>query len=254
MKILAFDIETSPHLSFHFGRWKLNIPPECTVEESAVLCIAAQWLGSKQVEFMSRWDDGQEQMLERIYELLDEADVVVHYNGTSFDCRRLNAEFIKRGWSPPSPYQQVDLFRTCKNKFGFSSHKLKHVLKDLGLTPKLEDDIRMKLWIDVVYREDPKAMKLMRAYNIQDTKSTLELYDYILGWIDGHPNWGLFVDDITDPDNPVCPNCGHREMKKHKVRRTQVQKYRQWHCGHCGKYSRGRRALTKLPETEGVVR
>ena len=42
-------------------------------------------------------------MLKRIYDLIDEADVVVHYNGKSFDMPTLSKEFIGQGWSPPAP-------------------------------------------------------------------------------------------------------------------------------------------------------
>ena len=251
MKILIVDIETSPHISCHFGRWGENIQPEKTLEESRVICWAAKWAGERKTMFMSEWGHGADEMIEGIYDLFDEADVVVGFNSKRFDVKRINSEFIRRGWTPPSPYEQVDLLLQVRKNFAFSSNRLKHLLKELDLTPKLEDNADMQLWIDVcVYNKAP-ARKRMEAYNKQDVKSTEELYDFMLGWITPHPNWGVYVDDVSDPDNPVCPNCGGRHMRKHKIRRTKVRKYRQWHCQDCGKYSRGRKHLERGEETEG---
>jgi hypothetical protein len=191
-------------------------------------------------------------MLERMWNLLDEADAVVHFNGKKFDVKRLNSEFFKAGWDAPSPYQQIDLLVQAKKHFAFSSNRLKDLLKELGLTPKLEENTDMELWMDV-YWGKAEARKRMKAYNIQDVNSTEEFYNYMLGWIDPHPNWGLFVDDVSDPDNPVCPNCGKRHMKKHKVRVTRVRKYQQWQCQECGKYSRGRKHIGEKGVDNGIV-
>lgn len=253
MRILTIDIETCPHLSFHFGRWKTNIPYQNTIMESQVLCWAAKWKDSDEVEFMSTWDHGFNAMMNGMWELLDEADVVIGFNSDAFDIKRINAEFLRLGWGRPSPYQTIDLFKQAKKHFAFSSNRLKDLLKELDLTPKLEDNADMKLWMDCAFFEDAEAQGRMEDYNIQDVLSTEEFYDYMLGWIEPHPNWGLYVDDVSDPENPVCPNCGGQHMVKHKRRYTKVNAYQQWHCNDCGRYARGRRSLTKLKNTEGLV-
>lgn len=63
MKILVIDVETLPHLSFHWGRWQQNIRPEMTESESRICCFAAQWLGKKKMIFHSEWGTGREGML-----------------------------------------------------------------------------------------------------------------------------------------------------------------------------------------------
>lgn len=253
MKILIVDIETGPHLSYHFKRWQENIPPEHTVVEGGTICWAAQWFGSSKMMFKSYWSDGFVPMLEGIYNLLDEADVVVGFNSDAFDVKMLNAEFIRQGWSPPSPYQKVDLYKQVKRHFRFSSNRLKHVLKELGLTPKVEDiDKGLALWIDVVHHKKATARNRMKAYNKQDVASTVELYEALLGWIDGHPNWGLFVND-GDGETPVCPNCKSESLHRHKVRRTSVRVYQQYQCQGCGKYSRGRKNIGPKGTDNGVL-
>jgi DNA polymerase elongation subunit (family B) len=242
MKILFVDIETSPHLSWHFGRWKQNIPAKHTVKESRVLCWAAKWAGKKKVHFMSSWHYGHEKMMQGIWELMDEADVVIGYNSKKFDVKRLNSEFIRLGWEQPSPYEQVDLLQQVKKHFAFSANRLDDVLEELGLEKKQENR-GFALWMDVM---DGKrgAQSEMRSYNIQDVKVTEELYMTIRGWISPHPNWGLYIDD----DNPTCLNCGSTNVVKHKIRRTKVRKYQQYHCNDCGSYHRGRKSLESTGE------
>jgi predicted RNA-binding Zn-ribbon protein involved in translation (DUF1610 family)/DNA polymerase elongation subunit (family B) len=245
MKILTFDIETSPHLSFHFNRWQENIPQNNTVDESSISCWAAKWYGEDEMMFMSKWGDGFEEMMAGIHGLLEEADAVIGFNSDKFDIKRVNAEFLRLGWPAPSPYGKIDLCKQAKKHFAFSSNRLKDLLSELGLTPKLSTGGGMELWIDVYFGKKA-AQKRMEEYNKQDVLSTEELYDYMLGWINPHPNWGLYVDD----DDPTCPNCGSDDIKKHKIRRTKVRKYQQWQCQNCGSYHRGRKCL----ETgEGVL-
>lgn len=253
MKILTFDIETSPHLSFHWRRWQENIPKQNTIAESATICWAAKWYGEKKIIGMADWIDGHEAMIQGIWDLLDEADVVIGFNSNKFDIKKVNAEFLRYGMAAPSPYQKIDLLLQTRKHFSFSSNRLKDLLKELELTPKLEDNANMQLWMDVVYGEKKSAQNRMFKYCKQDVGSTEEFYDYLLGWIDPHPNWGLFVDDVADADNPVCPNCGGRHLVKHKKRYTKLKAYMQWHCQDCGKYSKGRKALKKAKEDQGVL-
>ena len=253
MKIFTFDIETSPHLSFHWGRWQQNISKIFTMEESRMICWAGKWYGEKEISFMSEWDDGQDAMIEGIWTMLDEADVVIGFNSNKFDIKRVNAEFLRLGLGSPSPYQKIDLLLQARKHFAFSSNKLADLLAELDLSPKLTEDVNMSLWIDVVYGRKKRAQQTMKRYNKQDVRSTEEFYDYLLGWIDPHPNWGLFVDDVSDPNKPVCPNCGGRHLSKHKKRYTKVKSYMQWHCNSCGKYSKGRKALASAKEDQGIL-
>jgi len=250
MKILSMDIETSPHLSWHWRRWKENIPKSFTVQESRVLCWAAKWYGQKTIKFQSEWNVGSDEMLAQIWDLLDDADVVMGFNSKKFDVKRLNAEFVKRGWDAPSPYQQIDLYLQCKKNFAFSSNRLDDVLEELGLLQKLPNE-GMKLWMRVMEGERI-AQQQMKKYNIQDVEVTEQLYDHIRQWITPHPNMGLYVDDEGD-ENPACRTCGEKEMIRHKKRPTSVGLYQQWHCQNCGAYHRGRKNLKPGGVKNGVL-
>ena len=75
------------------------------MESSYVMCWAAKWLGKKEVFFSSIMENTHKQMIKKIYKLLEEADAVIHYNGTKFDIPTLNKEFLLLGLTPPSPYR-----------------------------------------------------------------------------------------------------------------------------------------------------
>ena len=252
MKILIFDIETSPHVSMHWGRWNENIQPEKTLAESHMICFAAKWHHSPQVIFRSEWDHGFDEMIKKMWKLLDEADAVVGFNSNKFDIKKVNTEFVRLGYGPPSPYHSIDLYAQAKKHFAFSSNRLKHLLKELSLSPKLEENSNIELWKEVCIDKKRSAQRRMQAYNIQDVKSTEEFYDYLLGWITPHPNWGLYVDDVSQK-NPICPNCGGHNLHKHKIRTTKVRKYRQYRCADCGSYHRGRKNIGPKGTNNGVL-
>ena len=103
MKILLLDIESSPNVAHVWGLWQQNVGINQLMESSYVLCWAAKWLDSDEIIFDSVHQSKPKKMLKGIYDLLDDADAVIHYNGTKFDIPTLNKEFLLHNYAPPSP-------------------------------------------------------------------------------------------------------------------------------------------------------
>ena len=101
MKILLLDIETAPSLAYIWGLFKENIPLQRLVNSGYVLCWSAKWLGEEEIYFDSLYNSTPRRMLKKIHKLLEETDVVIHYNGQSFDIPTLNKEFLLYGMPPP---------------------------------------------------------------------------------------------------------------------------------------------------------
>ena len=80
IKILSIDIETAPNIVYTWGMFNQNIAPNQVVKTGYTMCFAAKWLHKKNMIFEAVWKD-KERMVNRAYELLNEADAVVHYNG-----------------------------------------------------------------------------------------------------------------------------------------------------------------------------
>lgn len=227
MKILFLDIETAPSTVFVWGLFKQNVQINQIVEPGYTLCWAAKWADSNEILFSSV-RDGMENMLQRIYDLLGEADAVVHYNGQKFDIPTLNGEFLKVGLTPPSTYHQIDLLRTARSQFRLTSNKLDFVAQHLGIGSKVKHR-GMDLWRDCM-AGDEKAWKQMARYNKQDVRLLPKLYKRLLPWIKKHPNHALY----GDMNRPVCPNCGSPRMLSRGFNNTQTQRYRRFCCKDCG--------------------
>jgi RNase_H superfamily len=241
MNTLYLDIETSPYLVETFPiRNIASIRPDQVVRHSELLCFAAKWRGAKRTEFRSTYHDGKEAMVRRAWELLDQADVVVHYYGSRFDIPRLNQEFLLAGLPPPSPYQQVDLYRTVR-RFNFGSGKLGAVLDRLGLTAKVKHQ-GQSLWTACL-AGDPKAWRLMKAYCVGDVIPLEELHNVLMPWLVSPPNLALFTDD----GKLRCARCGSTNVQRRGFAHRRSAKYQQWRCNDCQGWS------TETTRTSGTT-
>lgn len=234
---LLLDIETSPYLAEVFQLWKVDIRPEQIVRQSEVICFGAKWLGAKRTEFRSVYHDGKDVMIRRLWDLLDQADVVVHYYGGSFDVPRIEQEFLLAGLGPPSPYTQLDLLKTSR-RFRLGSTKLGAVLERLGLENKVKHE-GQGLWTACLAM-DPKAWAKMRRYNVRDVTALEDLYYRFGPWIKGHPNMGLFANDAK----PRCARCGSTSIQRRGFRLKRTGKYQAYRCNDCRGWSTGTRRVS----------
>lgn len=236
MKILHIDIETQPLVVYAWGLYKQNLSIKHIVEPGATLCFAAKWEGDKHSDiiFRSSFHDGHDAMIQKAHELIDEADVLVHYNGKKFDYPILSQEFMLQGLKPPSPVRHVDLLETARKQFRLPSNKLDYVAQILGVGSKIEHK-GMDLWRDCMNGCE-KAWKIMRRYNIQDVNILQKVYKKLLPWIQIHPNHALF----TESTRLVCMNCGSTNLQKRGFAHTHTMSYQRYQCQSCGKWQRER--------------
>lgn len=236
MKLLLLDVETAPNTAYVWRLFKENIPLDRLMETGYVLCWSAKWYGEDAVYFDSVHRNTEEGMLQNIHDLLDQADAVIHYNGSSFDIPTLNKEFLLHGLKPPAPYRQIDLLQTVRKNFRFTSNKLDHVAKQLGCTPKVKHS-GFQLWVQCMAGEEAAWVE-MEDYNIQDVLTLEEVYLKLLPWIKNHPNHG-----VSDDTGTVCPNCGGSHLVRRGFTLTNAGKYQRYQCGDCGSWMRGTKNL-----------
>jgi DNA polymerase elongation subunit (family B)/predicted RNA-binding Zn-ribbon protein involved in translation (DUF1610 family) len=243
MKILLLDIETSPNTAHVWGLWQQNVSISQLQESSYVMCWSAKWLGDKTVYFDSVHQSKPDKMLAQIYKMINEADAVVHYNGTKFDIPTLNKEFLLHGFAPPAPYKQIDLLRTVRSQFRFPSNKLDYVAQRLDLGSKTAHEGH-SLWVKCM-AGDKAAWRTMEKYNKQDVVLLEKVYHRILPWIKNHPNHNLF----SEGDH-VCPTCSSKRLQKRGNARTISGVYQRYQCQDCGSWSRS----TKTGVAHAAVR
>lgn len=238
-KILFLDIETAPMQAYVWSRWKQNIYLDQTISEWFMISWSAKWLHHPEV--MSEVLDSEEalaeddsRITEGIWNLLNEADIVVAHNGKRFDIPKLNSRFILNGFNPPAPYKQIDTFEVANTQFGFSSNKLDALAGYFGIDHKNKTDF--DLWRKCLYG-DEEALVYMQEYNKKDVEILEEVYYRLRPWIKNHPNLALYVDS----DSPVCPFCGgkHIEKEDKSFTYTPKGKYELFRCLDCGGTMRG---------------
>jgi hypothetical protein len=157
--------------------------------------------------------------------MLNEADAVIHYNGTRFDMPTLNKEFLLFGMPPPTPYKQIDLLKVARNQFRFPSNKLDYVAQQLKLGSKTTH-MGHEMWLRCM-NKDEEAWALMEEYNCNDVVLLESLYNVLRPWIKGHPNMSIFKGEL------VCPTCGGNHFQKRGFAFTSGGKYQRFQCMDC---------------------
>lgn len=235
MRILAWDIETGPNLAYVWGLWQQNVSLNQIEDRGEVLSFAARWIDEPKNKIMFEYaidDVRKTAMLTRAWDLLNEADALVSWNGKGFDTKHMARAFLLAGMSPPSPAKEIDLMLIAKKRFRFVSNKLDNVAQELGLAGKIKHS-GFDLWRRCL-AGDLSAWKEMRKYNEQDVHLLVDLYERMLPWLDGHPNRNLY-----DPKVDGCPRCPaeYESLTKQGFRPTMTGMYQRYQCSECGAWS-----------------
>lgn len=237
-KVLLFDIETAPNLSYIWGKWEQNA---LAVEQHwYMICFAYKWLGEKETYVLSLPDfkeykkdrTNDEALVKELWKLFDKAEVIIAHNGDTFDIKKTNGRFLKYGLEPPTPYKTIDTLKIARKYFKLDSNKL----DDLGDYLKIGRKIRtggFDLWLDCI-KGDMKAWKHMTDYNKQDVILLEKVYYKLRGWNKSSPNMNLILNKIFN-----CPNCGSEYTNKRGYETTRVATYQRWNCLNCGYWARG---------------
>ena len=241
-RVLILDIETSPMEFYGWHLFKQTVMPHQVKKSWAMLSWAAKFLNESGVysgvvnpqEAIDRKDAS---IMNGIYQLIEEADILVAHNGKKFDFKRLNYRFAHNGLNPPSPYMVIDTLTESRKMFDLPSHKLEEVAKALNIDTR-KIDTNFDLWIRCVHG-NVHALEEMEGYNIQDVYLLEDVYMAMRGWIKSHPNMGLYV----EANEPICPNCGCIELEYNpKPYTTHVSKFKSFSCLSCGAIGRLRQS------------
>jgi len=237
LKVLFLDIETSPNLGWCWGKYEQNIIK--FEQESYMLCFTAKWLGSKEVitfgldDFPAYKKDkkNDSELVKKLWELLDEADIVVAHNGDSFDIKKTNARFLMNGLGPPSPFRSIDTKKVAKKYFLLNSNKLDDIGKNLNVGKKLSTG-GFKLWLGCMDGNET-CWKKMKKYNKQDVVLLEDVYLKLRPWINPHPNVGINICKHS------CNNCGGSRLQRRGFSYSRQVKYQRFQCTSCGAWKQG---------------
>jgi hypothetical protein len=255
-KILVIDIETAPLEAYCWGLWDQNVGLNQIKTEWSILSFAAKWLNESKVIYADTSGKGPKHVREdkallvQIHALLDEADIVVAQNGRRFDVKKINARMVMAGLKPYSPIRIVDTLEAAKKYFAFTSNKLEWASEHLTSQKKLahKEFPGFELWKEFLLC-NPKAIKVMKQYNIRDVTATEEYYLRIRPWIANHPNMGVYSDIIEH----TCTNCASPNLQSRGKQRLQQGLYNRYQCQDCGKWSRGKNMLLAINKRKALL-
>lgn len=251
-KVLIFDIETAPIEAFVWGLWDNNVALNQIKKDWFVLSWAAKWLHESKMMYMdqSKVKDksNDKELLKGIWELLNEADIVITQNGKNFDEKKLKARFILNKMKPPSSFKHIDICKITKRTFGFTSHKLEYMTNKLCTKYKKLKSKKFQgqdLWTECL-KNNQSAWKEMELYNKYDVLSLEELYDIVIPW-DNSINFNIYNDAIEN----VC-KCGSKKFTTDDFYYTNLGKFQRYKCTNCGAESRDRENLFSKEKIKSI--
>lgn len=232
-KVLIFDIETTPNLSYTWGKWQQDVIQ--FQSEWSMLCFAYKWLGDRKTVVVGGPNISEDMLVLRLRQLFNEADIIIAHNGNSFDIKMCNAKFIEFGLDPPSYYKSIDTKLVAKRYFRFNSNKLDDLGKILGVGQKHETG-GFETWLGCM-NGDKSAWKKMLAYNKQDVALLEKIYLKLRPWMDNHP--GI---NIIEGKPDACPKCGGGPLHARGVKHTKTTTVQRYQCQNCGGWCQSRKS------------
>lgn len=224
---LIIDAELTPNLAYVWKMWgDQYINSSQLLEAAEIMCFAAKWYGETETMYWSTFHDGKEQMIQAAHELIDMADIVIHFNGKRFDIPHFNREFLLAKMAPPSPVKQIDLLQVVKSRFKLPYNTLDYVAQTLGVGGKVQH-MGFELWKRCMNNE-AEAWELMREYNIGDITITEGVYTQIIPWMTNHPNMNIY-EELEDG----CPHCGSDKLQRRGQEPTASRVYWRFQCMSC---------------------
>ena len=221
------------------------------IEDWTVLTWSAKWLGSDDmmnasVDPASPRDDRA--LCLKLWDLFDEADIIIAHNGDKFDVTKMNQRWFLLGIHEPSSYRTVDTLKIAKRRFKFTSNKLDYISQISGGPGKVKHE-GVSMWVKCL-EGDPEALQNMQDYNDGDVVELERIYLKMRGWDDRHPSVA-----IHGPNDALeCPVCGSKEMTSTgRFYHTNVSKFPTYRCGNCKKVSRARSSVKTLDQKKNLV-
>lgn len=235
-KIFIFDVETAPMRAYVWKRYKENISLPQTISESFMLCWSGKFLGDDEVfgecltpAEVASGDD--KRIVTALRNCLDDSDLVIAYNGRTFDVPVTNTRCLVNHIPPYKPFQLIDPYVDAKKTFRFSSNSMDEIATMLGLDNKLSTDFM--LWRRCM-EGDQEALDYMFKYNKKDVLVLEDIFIEMRPWLKT-PSLCSYFDEGSR-----CVACGSDDFIKLEGRffYTPFGKYQLYRCKDCGKIFR----------------
>lgn len=244
-KILFLDIETFAMTLTGWGLFNQNFSIDQIKEDWSILSFCSKFAHSSEITYMACDEFSEKEMLQKLWELFNEADYVCGHNSKKFDVRKIFSRMILQGMDRPSPFRQIDTLEIVRRNFGMSSNKLAYLTSKLCTEHVKSDHGKFagyNLW-KACAEGNKEAFEELRHYNILDVLSLEELYHVLSKWDTKLPVFEVHEDHVSDMSNWV--ECGYvySNVGKYQCYRNKVTK----------QYRRGRVNLLSKEKRESLL-
>lgn len=239
-KILLFDIETMANLIYAWGKYEQDAI--AYKRHWYMLTFAYKWLDEKKTYCRSLPDyplykkekENDRELVKELWNLFNEADIIVAHNGNSFDIKKANARFVKHGLTPPSASKYIDTKLEAKKYLKMDSNKLDDLGDYFGIGRKINTG-GFELWLGCE-ANDPKAWKKMCEYNIQDVILLEKVFLKLRPWMKTYPIYEAPSDKPKE-----CHACfGTHIQSRGTEIRVGGKVVGRFQCQSCGKWLYGK--------------
>lgn len=237
----VIDIETSPLIVMVWALGKQFVSKEQILSDWHIMMFRAKKLGApaNTMVKMEARNGNDLPLLKRLWEIFNEADVIISQNGKKFDEPKIKARMMISGLIPYKPFLHFDTYEQNKDK-EFTSHSLDYLTEKFCVKyKKLKHKMfaGLSLWkeclgIRLTLNPNPEAWREMGKYCDYDVLSDEELYLNTRGWCKkSAPN----VFDSSDK----CGTCGKPTVSKRGKYTNAKGTYQRYQCQSCGKWTLG---------------
>lgn len=231
---LIFDEETSLATCYTWGGGMHEQEIVEEISPSYIMCFAYQWFGGKTkiVKISDFKRNGKREVVKKLRDLLDKADVVIGHNSKKFDVKNFNTWCLQYHLKPPSPFKQIDTLQEARKYLRLPSYKLDYIAKRYGHGGKL-GHAGKETWKKCM-RGEPSGWREIAPYCINDVNLDAKVLKDLLPFIQQKPVvW----------DKPVCKNCGEPALVKRGFEVLTDGKYQRYKCANCGKITKGAKVI-----------
>ena len=256
-KVLLYDLETSMIKGYFWGLWQQNISIDAIVEDWYVICWSAKWLGTDTMLNSSVHDfpavpyrQNEGDVIRKLWKLVDEADILIAFNGKRFDRKKMNAKFLEYGLPEPSPYKIIDPMLIVKSNFALTSNKMDFVAKYVADNEEGKLKTGLQLWLDCM-NDKVEALDRMQVYCDEDINVLERVYMAVRHWDKNSPNMALYYDG----DEARCNSCGSTDLSpiEGKLAHTNVSTFSLVRCNGCQKILKERINLVSKGKRKSLM-
>lgn len=247
--VWIIDIETSPCIVMVWEMGQQYVSVDQLIEDWHIMSFSAKKLNApaSSMIYMETRTKNDKKLLNKLWQIFNEADVIITQNGKKFDEPKIKARMMLAGMKPYKPFEHHDTYLQNTDK-EFTSHGLAYMSEKFCTKYKKLKHKKfagLSLWKEclgpkISLHPNPEAWKEMQRYNKHDVLSDEELYLKTRGW--SKAKAPTIFEDVA---GRKCAYCGafRLAVNGHKVKRN--KKYKYMRCNSCGKYKMGEEVKEK---------